>query len=449
MNLLFIQTDQMSYNVLAGSARRFVSTPNLDRLAQEGISFSRAVCAFPKCVPSRTAMLYGRMPHTLHLPGTELDYDAKEGDPTRGIRPEYRSEELGHRFAAAGYDCVYAGKWHVGQWGPTESLKPQYGSGFRALCPINDDEVPRVCDDYFRSVGQDQRFLMVASFDNPHNICEVATGGPLPWGPLPAEPALDELPPLPANFHETPDEPLAIRQLRGRVKDFCGFDAVGWRRYRWAYYRLVEKVDAQIGRLIDGLEAAGLLDRTAIILTADHGDMQAAHGLREKDTFYEESVHVPLILRLPNGPGGEVRDQLVNAGLDIYPTLCALAGIAPPAELPGDSLLALPDRDYVAAEQKFRFGGGEARMIRTRRFKYAVYDKGPVREQLFDLVSDPGEMENLAGCAAYAAELARHREHLREWLIKTDDPFGETHYAHPGRRFAVPGDEWTDLEADI
>jgi glucosamine-6-phosphate deaminase len=389
-------------------------------------------------------MLYGQMPHTLLLPGTELDYDAKWGDPKRGIRPEFRPLEMGHWFKKAGYDCVYAGKWHVGQWGPTESLQHVHGSGFRPLCPIQDDEVPRACTKYFQTANPAKKFLMVASFDNPHNICEFAMGDPLPWGPLPAEPPLEALPPLPANFYQTPDEPLAIRQLRSRAQELCNYDVTGWRRYRWAYYRLVEKLDQQIGKLIQGLETTGLMEQTAIIFTADHGDMQAAHGLREKDTFYEESVHVPLLLRLPGGKQGTESDRLVNTGLDIYPTLCELAGLAPPPGLHGASLLSASRCDYVAAEQKFRFGGGEARMICSGRFKYVAYDKGPVREQLFDLQNDPGEMENLAKCAAFFDERLRHREFLRHWLTLTKDPFGSGHYTHPGRHIAVPGDQWAE-----
>jgi len=455
MNLLLILADQLSYNVLSGRAQRYVLTPRLNRLAREGTSFSSACCAFPKCVPSRTALLYGRMPHTLHLPGTELDYDAREGDPKRGIRPEFLREEMGRWFSKAGYDCVYAGKWHVGQWGPTESLKPEYGSGFRPLCPISDPSVPQVCTDYFRTLDKGKKFLMTASFDNPHNICEVATGQPLPWGALPAAPPLRDLPPLPANFHETPDEPLAIRQLRKRIREHLQFSPEEWRRYRWAYYRLVEKVDAGLGQLLDGLEASGLLGSTAIVFTTDHGDMQAAHGLREKDTFYEESVQIPFIVRLPETrfpdvPRGDVRTEPVSNALDLYPTLCELAGIDGPPGLPGTSLLSVLRggplrRPYVAAEQKFRFGGGEARMIRSARFKYSAYTLGPVREQLFDLENDPGEMENLAGCSAFDDVLRQHREFLREWLVHSADPYGETHYAHPGKKFSVPGDAWADL----
>lgn len=118
-NLLFIQTDQLSANALSFNGCAGVHTLNIDRLAARSTFFSKAVCAFPKCVPSRSAWTYGVMPHELMLSGTELDYDAKFGDPACGICPEFKPQEMGRWFTKAGYDCVYAGKWHVGQWGPS------------------------------------------------------------------------------------------------------------------------------------------------------------------------------------------------------------------------------------------------------------------------------------------------------------------------------------------
>lgn len=449
MNLLFIQTDQLSANAVGYVGCPYVHTPAINRLAQRSINFRQAHCAYPKCVPNRTAWTYGRMPHEIMLPGTELDYGARPGDPKRGVRPEFQAEEMGHWFRARGYETVYAGKWHVGHWGPTESLEPEFGSGFRALCPINDPMVPEACADFFREHDRSKPFLMVASFDNPHNICEYPGEIALPWGNLPEPPRCSELPPYPGNGYAHPTEPAAIRKLQKSVEDRYAMSPEEWRRYRWAYYRLVEKVDAEIGRILDALDKSGLADSTAVVLTSDHGDMQGAHLLAQKDTFYEESIRVPFLLALPGSRAPVTSDVLVNNALDLYPTLCDLAGIPCPENFHGTSLLPCTDgetidRPYVAAETKFRFGGGEARMIRSRRYKYVAYDLGPNREQLFDLIADPGEMTNLATCATHAAILEEHRSHLREWLAQTADPFGLTHYAHRGTRNVLPRDEWAD-----
>jgi len=446
-NLLFIQADQLSANALSHVGCPYLATPNLDRLAARSTIFSEAVCAFPKCVPSRTAWTYGRMPHEVMLPGTELDYGAKPGDPKRGVHPDYCDEEMGHWFVRHGYEAVYAGKWHVGQWGPTESLEPVFDTGFRALCRIHDTETPKVCTDYFRTHDRARPFLMVASFDNPHNICEYAWEGALPWGNLPSPPPLHELPPFPANGHVHPEEPYAIRMLQRTVSDRFNFSPEDWRRYRWAYYRLVEKVDAEIGKLLAGLDEAGLTDSTAIVFTSDHGDMQGSHLLLQKDTFYEESIHVPYLLALPGQSESRQTDTVINNALDTYPTLCDIAGIPTPEHFHGVSLLGecrgeTLEREYVASELKLRFGGGEARMIRSARFKYIAYDTGPGREQLFDCDADRQEMVNLASCNAHAATLHQHRQWLREWLVRSRDPFGKPHYCHVGKRDAIPGDEF-------
>ena len=442
MNLLFIQCDQLSAGALGCEGNPYVKTPHLDALAARSKVFTQAYCAFPKCVPSRTAWTYGRMPHEVMMPGTETDMGARPGDPKRGVRPEYRSEEMGHWFADRGFDCVFAGKWHVGQWGPTESLREEYGSGFRALCPINDPEVPRACADYFRTRDAGRPFLMVASFDNPHNICEYGPGSALPWGNLGAPPATAELPPFPANGYSHPEEPLVIRQRQADVTAKLGFSAEEWRRYRWAYFRLVEKLDAEVGRLLSALDDAGLRESTAIVFTSDHGDMQGAHGLWQKEMFFEESVHVPCFLSLPGGQA-ETDDSLVNNALDIFPTLCRLANISAPDGLHGRDLSGSEESapEYTASELKLA-SRVEARMIRSRHYKYVAFDTGPRREQLFDLEKDPGEMVNLAGIDRHSEILHEHRQFLRDWLERTDDPFGKTHYARPGCRDSIPGDEW-------
>jgi arylsulfatase A-like enzyme len=454
-NLLFIQCDQLSASALGAAGCPYVHTPHLDRLAASSFNFHNTSCAFPKCVPSRTAWTYGRMPHQLFLPGTELDYDARPGDPARGVRPEFARQSLGHWFSSAGYRAAFAGKWHVGQWGPTESLRPEHDSGFEILGPLHDPGTTAACARFLAAhPPADRPFLLVASYDNPHNICEYSAGTPLPWGPLPPAPPPSALPPFPGNFHAAPHEPAAVRQRRREVAQRLDYTPEDWRRYRWAYHRLVEKLDAEVGALLDALAASPHAATTAVVFTSDHGDMQGAHGLADKDALYEEAVRVPFFLRLPaahaQAASPAATDQLVNNALDLFPTLCDLAGIAQPPGLPGRSLVprapadapAYPPRPYIAAELKYRFGGGEARMIRTPRFKYVCHDRGPLREQLFDLRADPRETENLADCAVFASVLAEHRAHLRDWLARSADPFGETHYAFPEQRVPTPELPW-------
>jgi choline-sulfatase len=189
-----------------------------------------------------------------------------------------------------------------------------------------------------------------------------------------------------------------------------------WRYYLYVYYRLVEMLDANIGRILDALEASGQAGNTVVMLTADHGEGAGRHGHVQKWTPYEESVKVPLIFSYPRGIQSGVKDDVhLVSGLDLVSTMCDFAGIPAPPKARGRSLRALLEgkqvmwREFVAAEMQ-RVG----RMIRTGRYKYVRYENDPV-EQLFDMKADPWETRNLADEARYAAEVAAHRRLLDQW----------------------------------
>jgi arylsulfatase A-like enzyme len=216
------------------------------------------------------------------------------------------------------------------------------------------------------------------------------------------------------------------------------FDEAKWRQYRWAYYRLIEKVDGYIGTILDALCTSDQLENTITVFTADHGDMQGAHRWNQKTVLYEESSNVPLIISVPGGKKGARCSHLVNTGIDLLPTLCSLAGIPVPEGLPGLNLKAsvenpgLADpRTYVVVQNKMTQGSpidGQkpepaGRMVRSQRFKYCVYDLGDRRESLVDLENDPGETVNLVHMKEYAEELERHRQYLREWCQSANDSF--------------------------
>jgi len=226
-----------------------------------------------------------------------------------------------------------------------------------------------------------------------------------------------------------PKQPLRLRRpdrceerVRAHVRQNWTQDQ--WRLHRWAYCRLTEVVDREIGTVLDALREAGLEDNTLIVLTSDHGDMDSAHRMEHKSVLYEESVRVPFIMSYRGMiPTGIVDDtHLVSNGLDLLPTLCDYAGIEIPEGLPGRSLRPLAAakdgtawRDFVVCESQ------NGRMLRTDRFKYCIYDSGRGREQLTDLEHDAGEMRNLAEVRDYKDVLDTHRELLRGWVGKTVD----------------------------
>jgi arylsulfatase A-like enzyme len=245
----------------------------------------------------------------------------------------------------------------------------------------------------------------------------------------------DRCPPLPTN-HGIPDhEPQCIARNYAGGNSFRAYVRTNWgeepwRLHRWAYCRLTEMVDAEIGIVLDALREAGLQDNTLVVFTSDHGDMDAAHKLEHKSVLYEESVHIPFVMSFPGviSKGAVDNTHFVSNGLDLLPTLCDYAGIEPPAGLPGRSLRPLAEgkaapkwRDYVVSESQ------NGRMLRTDRFKYCLYDEGENREQLTNLKDDPGEMRNLAEDPSFRGVLDQHRQLLKSWVDQTGDRSAATY----------------------
>ncbi|TDE09246.1 sulfatase [Jiangella asiatica] len=417
-NVVFILTDQQSADAMSCVGNDDLNTPAMDSLAQHGTVFRNAYCTQPLCSPSRASMLTGRVPHEMGVVGNEA-----------GLTGALREQQLGRLFAGAGYDCAYGGKWHLPGYDLDGDL------GYDHIIGFGDDELAARCADFLRA-PRDRPFFLVASFDNPHNICEWARNEPLPWGGV-AEVPTEQCPSLPANFAAAPDEPQLLRIVRARFPrqhPTDGWSDDLWRQYRHAYYRLCERVDTQIGMVLDALRESGHVEDTVVVLSSDHGDGMGAHHWNQKWALYEEAVRVPFIVSWKGvtRPGHVDTDTLVSSGLDLLPTLCDYAGIEPPDGLRGHSVRpAAEGREhdgpaYVVTETSWDpavLPHSRGRMLRTARYKYVLYSWGQHREQLFDLHDDPGEMVNLVRDASHRDVLDEHRKLLAAWCDQTGDDF--------------------------
>jgi arylsulfatase A-like enzyme len=302
-------------------------------------------------------------------------------------------------------------------------------AGGSALGRDMDAGVAAACSSWLRGEPR-QPFLMVASFMNPHDVCDWIRQHP--GSRRHADAA--KFPPAPANLGADPMEPEAIQHHRTQGIDLMS-KAVGiarewraddFRHYLHDYYRMVEDVDREIGKVLGALSAAGLRDRTLIAFMSDHGEGMGGHRWVQKASFYEESLRVPLILA---GPGvtalGTDRTSLASLA-DVMPTLCGMAGVSTPSGITGRSLAPLLRGEPLESRPVFselRYGGPEreGRTVRTERYKYIVFNSGARPEQLFDLTTDPGETVNLAGSEPGA--IREHRELLRRWIADTRDDF--------------------------
>ncbi|MBN1846593.1 MAG: sulfatase-like hydrolase/transferase [Sedimentisphaerales bacterium] len=438
-NILFLMTDQQSASMLDCAGNRCLATPALDRLSAGGIRFERAYACNPVCVPSRFSLQTGLMPSAIGM-------GRNEDSPQSTVTDAMIENSLGNRFARAGYETAYGGKVHLPR--RMNNLKDL---GYAMISRDSRGPLAQACAQFIQA-EHERPWLLFASFINPHDICYMGINayarsrGEEPVNNLASrtcEETLDRVrsradlerfveeqcPPLPANFEIPPAEPECITRKYTEVRPFRAYlrqqwGPVEWRLHRWLYCRLTEMVDAHLGVVLEALRQSGQEDETLIVFTSDHGDMNAAHRLEHKSVLYEEAVRIPFLMRYPKEiPEGIVEeDHLVSNGLDLLPTLCDYAGIEPPGGLAGRSLRPLAAGGKSAAWREYLpMESQNGRAVRTKRFKYCLYDSGARREMLIDLEADPGEMRNLAGESEYAGELTRHREMLARQVDQAAD----------------------------
>ena len=323
-NILVLMADEHFANAMSSViGTQHLNTPNLDSLAASGMRFKRSYAANPICVPSRSSMFTGRFPHQIGIQSNQAtNLDA------------VKYPLMGKYFSDAGYDTGYIGKWHI-----PYSVNNKAVHGFQTTANIGDGGIdagmvtPTV---NFINTPRTKPFLLVASFINPHNICEWARGDNLPDGAIGTPPAGSSCPPLRANNLPQTNEPPIMALVRQSYQSSTQFPVGGytdtkWRQYIWAYYRMIEKTDAYIGQILQALRDSGQESNTVVIFTSDHGDGIGSHKWNQKTLFYDESARVPLIISQKGTTIVGTSNRLVNVGVDLLPTAMEFAGIAKPA----------------------------------------------------------------------------------------------------------------------
>ncbi|MCI0476864.1 MAG: choline-sulfatase, partial [Anaerolineales bacterium] len=427
-NILFVMADQLTPFLTGAYGHPVVQTPNLDRLAREGVCFDAAYSPCPVCAPARAAMLTGR-------------YISRIGAWDNAAAFACEEPTVAHYLTRAGYDTVLAGKMHfVGadqlhgfsrrfntdvypadfSWTQARGVDRQIARNHAAQYVGDaikvgrwsqflsyDEETHLRALEYLHAKGieaQDtqgksvQPFFLCVSYHHPHEPF-------LPprelWDSYAdAEIALPEFPENLDATYSTLDRWLNFYHGVANAKNLR--DPESLRRVRRAYYALVTYIDRKLGELLASLDENGFRDNTIVIFTSDHGDMLCEKGMVQKRTFYEWSSRVPLVMRFPDGSyRGATRAEPVSL-IDLFPTLLDLAAVLPESHLPldGTSLIGLLDgRDKIARRvfSEYHAQGAHAPcfMLRRGKWKY-VYIHG-YDAQLFDLETDPGEWRNLAG----------------------------------------------------
>lgn len=414
-NILVIFSDQQHWRAL-GHQDDFFETPNLDRLAEEGTRFERAFCTTPQCSPSRSSMVTGLYPSTTGVMG---NIGAYGGTPLAMPTVATTLRRLGYRTG-------YFGKWHLGHdatgmagWDASFGVK----ESFRPTDAVTTENALTFLAEY---PADGRPFALFLSYNDPHDIYDFDPDDFVHPADAALSPswqgqAFEQVPSVQAQFM-TEDQGT---RLYGR-------DRETWEAYHAFYREKVRIYDAHVGRVLDALANAGLDERTVVVATSDHGDMDAHHRLIFKGPFmYDEMIRIPLIVRVPEalgGRGGRRIDDRDVVNTDLAPTLVELAGGAPPI-CDGISLAPLlvgtgsvPRRDYVVAQYhgKQRWVN-PIRTIRTAAYKYNRYLLHG--EELYDLRNDPYELVNLADDPGYQAVKRALRSELDGWMRAHDDPF--------------------------
>lgn len=429
-NVLLIICDQLSQKAVGALGNTYVKTPNIDRIIAGAVSFTNSYTSCPLCVPARVSIWTGRLPH-------ETGILTNIHNRTRSI-PE-TMPTLGGLFASAGYENIHIGKRHdagaLREFTCQDGLLPVPGTkawpaGFGAT--KLDRYTAAKCVEYLKK-QHSKPFFLVADLANPHDICGWITQNKGAHDDIPVP---CKLPPLPANFEfaDINERPLPIRNLQyvhPSLACTLGWTEKNYQYYLAAYYHYINCVDREIGLIHKALLSSAEATNTLVVFVADHGDGMGAHRQVTKlVNFYEEAVRIPFVFSGPGITAKGMIDQPLVSLVDLLPTLCGYVGLKIPEGLPGKNLVpwlnrkTSKDKDgYVISE--WSDNGtivSPGRMLRTHRYKYTIYieDHG---EELFDLRHDPYEKLSLVKDIAYAKELKKHRQLLKEHLVKTNDTF--------------------------
>jgi len=424
--VIFILTDDQGVWAAGCYGNPEIRTPNIDRLAATGVRFNNFFCTSPVCSPSRATLLTGRIPsrHGVHdwIRGGNIPPDAAL---YLGGQTTYTDIMAQH-----GYVCGISGKWHLGasqlvQHHFTHWFVHQKGGGPYNNAPMVRDGRLVHEPGYVTNVITDDALDFIATHTQagaPFYLSVHYTAPHSPWTGHPQD-IVDSYDGCP--FETCPQEPR-----HPWAKPFTN-EHLGNRESLQGYFAAVTAMDADVGRIIDRVEELGLRENTLIVFSSDNGYSCGHHGFWGKGngTFplnmYENSIKVPLIFSQPGHlPEGRSTDALAS-GYDISPTLLEYLGLPCPEEegLPGRSFLPVltgesdTGRDSIVVYAEY----GPTRMLRTRERKYVHrYPHGP--NELYDLVNDPDERQNLVDEPEHSRRIREMRQQLADWFARYVDP---------------------------
>lgn len=410
-NILFVYSDQMRAFAMGAMGDKEIKTPNMDKMAKQGLLFTHAISGYPLCSPYRAMLLTGRYGTSTGEIGNEIELPASEMTIAKALNKQ-------------GYKCGFIGKWHLektheafipkerrmgfdGYWASRNLGGSMFDSFYCADTP---DEIP------LPGYEPDRQTELAIDFMKKHTkepFCLFMAWRP----PHPPREVADKYKKM------YPDGKLTQRQNVPKDMDD--------RDNKSTYYGMITDLDDNIGRLMKALDDLGIAEDTIFCFTSDHGDMLASQGLQGKNVPYEESIRIPFIVRYPRRVKAGGKTDILFNSVDVMPTLLSMCGAPIPKSVQGvDNSSHVLGKGGKKPEsvllQRIMGGGGrkqggEWRGVRTQRYTYARWrDKGWM---LYDNEKDPYQMNNLIDKPEAKAIQAKMDGELQKWLKRVGDKF--------------------------
>lgn len=414
-NIIFILTDDHRWDAFSCMNHPFIKTPNMDRIAGEGVHFSNAFVTTSLCSPSRASFLTGQYAHTHGVVNNFTPWDNS-------------NQTFMELIKDAGYNTAFIGKWHMpGKGLPTPrgidhliTFTKFGGQGVYFDCPLYIDGVKTErkgtyitedLTDYalkFIEKKREEPFCLYLSHKAVHHAFR-------------PPPHLNHLyDDVDLQLPKESDPFIPFTNNHAFVGSLMPLDFM----YR-NYCETVVSVDQQVGRVLEKLDEMGITDDTIIVYAGDNGFFWGEHGLFDKRLAYEESIRIPFFVRYPaiTGKGGKRNQMVLN--IDLAPTLLDMLGIPVPAAIQGSSLVPVMKNGNTAGRDSWLYEyfpefpthvpGMTA--VRTDRYKYIEYQENVRKPELYDLKKDPGEKHNLMNSTRgkkLSGELGRELKRLKK-----------------------------------
>ncbi len=424
-NFVFFLTDDQRWDGMSCAGNKILKTPNMDRIADEGIRFENMFVTNSLCGPSRASYLTGKYSHN-------------HGVRRNGMALSLKHKTFPELLKEGGYETAFIGKWHNNDLGRNRNF--DYTFGFKGqgryynpvIAENNGPDIEYeghvtdiLADKAIEYLKKDHTrpFCLLVWFKAPHRSFQPAERFKKLYQDV-------EIP-KPENFNDDyAGRPDAVKNANMKIGEFA--DVPDYQTFVKDYYRCLAGVDENVGRVLDALKRQGLENDTAVVYAGDNGFFIGEHHFFDKRFMYEESIRVPLLVSYPRMiKAGTVASQMI-LNVDIAPTFLDMAGMDVSSEhLDGKSFKSLLQRKRINWRDDFLYeyyeypgphSGRKNRGIRTERWKFIHFFEEPQEYELYDLKNDPHEMKNLINDPNYHAVVSQLSIRMTELRKELKDP---------------------------